>query len=950
MSSSPFEIFRRNLKPLMVALTLLALLSFVVLPVVQSSMARNMGNTGDEVVASFGDVELTRNRIDYFTRTHQSTLRFLRDLGAATIQRGGQPRTAGFFANPQTGEVMQVGISPQPSGELSLLVMAYADAAREAGFELDDSAVDSWITRYTDNQFNDRDIDAMLMQATQNQMARQHLREHLRNHLLANLYVRRGDVTLVNSNRELKTPLQQWEAFLKLRQSATIDACGLNVSEYVDATDPNPPEGKIREVYEDGKDRDPSPSSDEPGFHRRYAAGFETLVANYDAFLKRETDKLSEEQLRAEYEKQKRGGAFELPREDTLDLGLDDLMSDATKDADTVADSADDKAAMKSEDGDATDADTPTQAGGSEGATDAKADPSEAKANDGADQEPAGNEEAMKESGSGDESTEPAGESKEVEEVSEPATEDEKPTDDAEKPSGDAEKPSGDAEKPKADGKTPGENEAASNEIGVDEPAADEAAATQETASEDAPAAEDQSESVRSPRSVRLVAFQDDEPANDESTNKDSKDDDGNEVTEEKMTSPSTDEAGSTDNDASPGDAAKDSASKPEAKPSAAETNESESADESDDSAKPAGEGKASEAESDEAASDSQSAMADDASEPSAESTSATGKATEGPQYQPFEAVRDQVAESIAGPRARQAMDAAMTEANNIMRKYFTEFALWGGGNDDPDFEPTSPEPERPDLQAVADRLGMEYRSIALMNEVEIAEEPIASSVEMASQMSRQPVPFTLLMYGVPAQDLPPRPKFSPLQTVDFAGQSGFVTWKTEDRDAYTPELDEVREEVIEAIRQDEARELARAEAEKIASQLSGDTTLDALVPEDKLPNFNENVGPFTWLNSFGQFGVSIGNVRELNDVGEEFMRSVFSKDEASAGVGPNRAKDVYYVFVVKSFEPSMEELREQFRQPINRRMAASIGTGAPEIQRSFQQSLEDRLERAEVQ
>lgn len=54
MSSSPFELFRRNLKPLMVLLTLLAIISFVVLPAVESYLRQGAALGGSDMpVATF---------------------------------------------------------------------------------------------------------------------------------------------------------------------------------------------------------------------------------------------------------------------------------------------------------------------------------------------------------------------------------------------------------------------------------------------------------------------------------------------------------------------------------------------------------------------------------------------------------------------------------------------------------------------------------------------------------------------------------------------------------------------------------------------------------------------------------------------------------------------------------------------------------------------------------
>ena len=63
-----------------------------------------------------------------------------------------------------------------------------------------------------------------------------------------------------------------------------------------------------------------------------------------------------------------------------------------------------------------------------------------------------------------------------------------------------------------------------------------------------------------------------------------------------------------------------------------------------------------------------------------------------------------------------------------------------------------------------------------------------------------------------------------------------YLAWKVEEKAAYTPELDEVRDEVIMAIRVQEARELATKAAEQIAKQAEGkeNVELKDLVPETK--------------------------------------------------------------------------------------------------------------------
>ncbi|MEM8667931.1 MAG: hypothetical protein AAGG48_10470 [Planctomycetota bacterium] len=317
MSTSPFEIFRRNLKPLMVALTGLALFAFVVLPVLDSAMRRDAGSGTDGVVASFGSTDLNRARVENFTRNHNSTVNFLLDLAQQTIDRGGSPKTAGFSYDAQAGQIRQLGINQDPSFNGTIRSFMLANEAKKLGFELDDSSLQVWLSGFTDGLFSNGEIDSMLMQATQNQMGRPHLYEQLRTHLLANIFLTRGFSGLSQGSgqfsRPLMTPEEEWTNFLKLSRNAVVTAYGIDVNDYMERTNSSPSEEEVSAVYEEGKDRFPSPLSPEPGFRVPYKASFEYVVANVDKFIDEEVAKLDEADIRAEYAKRLAGGDFQLP-------------------------------------------------------------------------------------------------------------------------------------------------------------------------------------------------------------------------------------------------------------------------------------------------------------------------------------------------------------------------------------------------------------------------------------------------------------------------------------------------------------------------------------------------------------------------------------------------------------------------------------------------------------
>ncbi len=203
----------------------------------------------------------------------------------------------------------------------------FAAEATKAGFDLDDSTLQVWLERYTDGMISNSDINGMLMKSTQNQMGRPHLYEQLRTHLLANVFLNRGYSGLFMGegpmSGPLMTPEEQWSNFLKLNRKAVVSAYGVLVNDYLDQTNPSPSEAEVAEMYEQGKDRDFSDQSPEPAFHRRYSASFAYLVGNYQNFLDQEVAKLSEEVLRAEYEKRLKGGEFQVPESAAADNGPD---------------------------------------------------------------------------------------------------------------------------------------------------------------------------------------------------------------------------------------------------------------------------------------------------------------------------------------------------------------------------------------------------------------------------------------------------------------------------------------------------------------------------------------------------------------------------------------------------------------------------------------------------
>ena len=838
---SPFEIFRRNLKPAMVVLTALALFSFVVLPAMDTYLRRGGSGIADPEVAVFDGKPVKASRVEYLTRNHQSAVRFLRELAEETIRRGGIPRTPGFVYDTQTRQIRSIGIDERPSQLATIRTLQFAAEATKAGFELDDPAIKTWLNQYVDDRLTDAEISGMLMQSTRNQMGPYHLYEQLRNQLLAELYQRGALAGVIEGQFPIMTPAEQWTNFLKVNQKATVDTYAVLVNDYIDQTNESPSEVEIERVYQEGIKRFPNDLSPDPGFRKRETATFEYLVADMKAFTDREIEQISEEELKKEYERRLKGGDFQLP-----DFELPDLKDTSDKAGEDGKEDSD---------------------------SDEKADAGDAAAADIADS----NE---KEMNKGDDAK------AESEDNASESSED------------DADKNRRQLESFKE------ELDAIRNETADAKPDADD-------------------QSFRLDRgAVRLVALQ-----QDESTDKPA--DDSAKSGKEASEKGDTKLAEKTDADA------KDKNPAGDAEDQQAADKTTGSDDEKPDHKKPA-------EETSEKPSDEPAKVGDE----SADDKPANDKKPaedDKPKVETFEDVRDQIAESLARLPAQKKIDAAVTEVTDVMRRYFNEKAIY---DSNVQIGKEGKEPTRPDLAALAKKLGMKHQVLPPHDVVSIAIEPISRSAEVGTQIGRRGPSFPTMMFGMETQQsfIPKQQLYSPLRTADDVSGQVYVSWKIDEQEGYLPDLEEVRADVITAIRKAEARELALSAAEKLADKINAGKAMEDVIPEDKKDNWKEGLGPFSWMTSFGFQGAFPSSVPQLDAVGDDFMRTVFSTEVGKAGVATNDPERVVYVVKPTGFQPHVDDLKQIFKQPQERFMALPLGSNdARAILTGFYESVDER-------
>ncbi len=187
----------------------------------------------------------------------------------------------------------------------------------------------------------------------------------------------------------------------------------------------------------------------------------------------------------------------------------------------------------------------------------------------------------------------------------------------------------------------------------------------------------------------------------------------------------------------------------------------------------------------------------------------------------------------------------------------------------------------------------------------------LAEATPETPSMSERPRHFIEIAYGV-------LPELQSTVVKDLAGNR-YLVWKTDGKDAYVPELSDVRDEVVRSWKMIKARELARKQAETLASEAKqADKSLrEAFGDREDLTV--ATTPSFSWLTRGAagaldsQAPARLSEVEGVQDAGPDFMREAFSLAVGETGQAMNRPQTICYVMRVVTLEPSREVLRNTF-------------------------------------
>ncbi len=323
--SSPFAIFRKNQKLWMAGAVFIAIVAFVISPMIEyfsgsGGRGRSRSGSANPVRASWSGGSI---RLDELKREWQQVRMantFLRKLAMEVREKGGTPNVPEFAP-----DLSLVGITSDNDSEERIIERKVLVAeANRMGIHFDDESVKMFLKRFVDGKLDGEQIKKTLKVATDAQMNLFDFNRLMREELAKNEVLRLAGTGLRFEDRResrtlsrpaLTTPGKNWQDFLKFNRAAKIQAFPVFVNDFESQVKNKPTEKEIQDIYNEGKGitRTRRMIATQPAFMRPKTAIFEYLSIDVEKVITEQMALVSEETLRTEYERRVKEKQFRVP-------------------------------------------------------------------------------------------------------------------------------------------------------------------------------------------------------------------------------------------------------------------------------------------------------------------------------------------------------------------------------------------------------------------------------------------------------------------------------------------------------------------------------------------------------------------------------------------------------------------------------------------------------------
>lgn len=311
--ASPLEHFRKNQRFYMAILVVVSLIAFVLVPgtgSLQEIQQVLSGQSGSRSLVSWKGGNLTANELNRMQQTQVTTYNVLEKVEKEVLKAGGVPRVPGYSPDPNNPnrlgiQRLRMDQSQEQVMESVTDLFLLSDIGRQHGIVVDDKTVDQFIRQFTDGKISGKRFEEITREIAGPSLTRFDMYAYLRAEITRQLMVQMGfaGMTAPSSVQPLTTPAKGWSNFQKLQQRTKIEAFPVFVDDMLAKVTATPSEQELRLIYERGKNLFAPPKSVEPGFQEGYKTNLEYIVLNADFFQKQEEAAITDEVLKAEYDK-----------------------------------------------------------------------------------------------------------------------------------------------------------------------------------------------------------------------------------------------------------------------------------------------------------------------------------------------------------------------------------------------------------------------------------------------------------------------------------------------------------------------------------------------------------------------------------------------------------------------------------------------------------------------
>jgi hypothetical protein len=281
---------------------------------------------------------------------------------------------------------------------------------------------------------------------------------------------------------------------------------------------------------------------------------------------------------------------------------------------------------------------------------------------------------------------------------------------------------------------------------------------------------------------------------------------------------------------------------------------------------------------------------------------------TEAEQFEPLDAVKDQIRQQLAAQRANARIENIFDAVAQDLSTYAELYAVWQARGQAQGLKAPLP----PDVSVIAQKQGLESGQLPLQSAEEAFDGGgLGRSFDFlpdpGSRFGMRQLNWVEMIYGQGAVSQ------RAVKSRDMEG-ARYISWRTVDQPEFVPTFDTARPNVERAWKIIAGRELARKRAEEIAAKPAAKESLEGAVAGDEsLQVFK--VGPFFWLSpQAASSGVpQISQPAGIVMPGNEFMSAVFSLQPGGTAVAFNEPKTVCYCIRLIDVEPPAEKLKERF-------------------------------------